>query len=288
MLKRALCLLALGAQLVNAQVNVAAAALVPAYIYPETATTWQPLYTQIKNYPNVKFNVIVNPESGPGAATLPDANYQREILKLRTYKNVRLVGYVAVNYTNKALPTVKAEVAKYASWPATSKNTALSVDGIFFDEAPSDAATAKITYMQSATKYTRSFASTGLSATPYVVTNPGYPPARSYLYNATDTTIVPDLSLVYEEAYATWVANEDTVDAAIWALNVDDAKLAVMLHGVPKATACADVGALVDELKGNTGVRTLWFTDDADYQVWPDATLWARYLKAFASGGTAC
>ncbi|KAL0260114.1 hypothetical protein SLS55_005859 [Diplodia seriata] len=114
MLKRALCLFALGAQLVNAQVNVAAAALVPAYIYPNTETTWQPLYTQIKNFPNVKFNVIINTDSGPGTGALPDTSYQREILKLRTFKNVRLVGYVAVNYTNKALATVKAEVAKYA------------------------------------------------------------------------------------------------------------------------------------------------------------------------------
>ena len=46
MFKRALCLFALCAQLAHAQVNIAAAALVPAYIYPETKTTWQPLYTQ--------------------------------------------------------------------------------------------------------------------------------------------------------------------------------------------------------------------------------------------------
>lgn len=46
MFKRAFGLLALGAQLVQAQVNVAAAALVPAYIWPETETTWQPLYDQ--------------------------------------------------------------------------------------------------------------------------------------------------------------------------------------------------------------------------------------------------
>ncbi|KAL1617217.1 hypothetical protein SLS54_007995 [Diplodia seriata] len=293
MLKRALCLFALSAQLVNAQVNVAAAALVPAYIYPNTETTWQPLYTQIKNFPNVKFNVIINTDSGPGTGALPDTSYQREILKLRTFKNVRLVGYVAVNYTNKALATVKAEVAKYASWPTAAKNTALSVDGIFFDEAPTAAAAAALNYMRSATQYTRTLATSssggfGLGASPYVVTNPGYPPARPYLYNATSPAVVPDLSLVYEQSLGNWTEHQSEIDELVWALDVDDARLAVMLHDVPKATTCGDVGALVDGLKGNTGVQTLWFTDDADYQVWPDAVLWARFLKAFASGGSAC
>ncbi|KAK0658618.1 hypothetical protein DIS24_g4673 [Lasiodiplodia hormozganensis] len=288
MLRRAFGLLALGAQLVQAQVNVAAAALVPAYIWPETETTWQPLYDQIEGHASVQFTIIINPGSGPGPNSLPDAAYQREILKLHDYDNVRLVGYVAVNWTNKAQSTVEAEVAKYAGWPSASGNAALSVDGIFFDEAPTDNDSAKITFMQSVTTYTRSFANAGLSASPYVVTNPGVPPARAYLYNANDDSLVPDLSLVYEEAYSTWTTDQDTVRDRIWGLDVDNGSLAVMLHDVPATIACADLSALVDEFKGNVGVNTLWFTNDSDYQVWPDATLWNEYLSAFASGGSAC
>lgn len=142
--------------------------------------------------------------------------------------------------------------------------------------------------MQSVTTYTRSFANAGLSASPYVVTNPGYPPARAYLYNANDDSLVPDLSLVYEEAYSTWTTDQDTVKDLIWGLDVDNGSLAVMLHDVPATIACADLSALVDDFKGNVGVNTLWFTNDSDYQVWPDATLWNEYLNAFASGGSAC
>lgn len=51
MFKRALCLLAIGSQLFSQAASAqAAAALVPAYIYPEPGD-WQPLYTQFATSP---------------------------------------------------------------------------------------------------------------------------------------------------------------------------------------------------------------------------------------------
>ncbi|EKG10514.1 Spherulation-specific family 4 [Macrophomina phaseolina MS6] len=281
MFKRALCLLAIGSQLFSQAASAqAAAALVPAYIYPEPGD-WQPLYTQLTNHPDVFFNIIINPNSGPGEGTDPGTDYVREITQLRTYSNVRLVGYVALNYTNKPIATVKSQVAQYAGWPA-----AIRLDGVFFDEAPSDADAAKVAYVQDAITAVR--ASSGLGSDPYVVTNPGYPPARPYLYNEDDGDLVPDLSLVYEEAYSSWTANAEALSQTIWDLDVDDGELAIMLHDFPTATACADITALVNDFKGNVGVGTLWFTNDPSYGVWPDATLWNEYLNAFVNGGSAC
>lgn len=52
------------------------------YIYP-SPSAWQPLYTSLPTYPNVTFDLIINPASGPGSATYPDANYNAAISKLR-------------------------------------------------------------------------------------------------------------------------------------------------------------------------------------------------------------
>ncbi|GME25884.1 Spherulation-specific family 4 [Neofusicoccum parvum] len=320
MFSRALFLLALSSQLLSRTVEaVGANALVPAYIYPLSATTWQPLYDQIAAHPNIKFNVIINPGSGPGADALPGADYEREVKKLKTYTNTRLVGYVAVNYTNKDISLVQGEIAKYAgyflhphllqsrpsfpalppcrsyrmqilinplyfSWKSASSDT-VSVDGIFFDEAPSDNVPAHISYLKSATAYARSFANTGFPAAPYVVTNPGISPAnRTYLLPPNQ----PDLSLVYEEWYSNWTTNTGAKRQQIWDLDVDDSMLAVMLHDVPTALTCTQINDLVDDLKDNVGVQTLWLTEDHDYQVWPAAALWEKYSKSFEDGGSAC
>ncbi|KAK7710583.1 hypothetical protein SLS57_008350 [Botryosphaeria dothidea] len=281
MLQRALFLLAMGSQLFSQTASAqAAAALVPAYIYPEV-DAWQPLYNQLSAHPDVFFNIIINPNSGPGDGTSPGSDYEREITRLRTYTNVRLVGYVALNYTNKPIATVKSQIAQYAAW-----SSAIKLDGVFFDEAPSDDDATKIAYVQDAITDVRG--SAGLGSGPYVVTNPGYPPARAYLYNEDDGDLVPDLSLVYEEAYATWTANAETISQKIWDLDVDDNGLAVMLHDFPTTLACGDVTTLIDGFKGNVGVGSLWFTDDVSYNRWPDATLWSEYLKAFVNGGSAC
>lgn len=186
-------------------------------------------------------------------------------------------------------PTPKKTLTPPNSWKAASKN-AISVSGIFFDEAPSASNTTQIAYMQTAIQAARTTSNTnnGLGASPYVVTNPGVPPAnRTYLV-APGGKPVPDLALVYEEWYANWTTNTQAKRQAIWAEDVADERLAVMLHHVPKGLACAQVDGLVRDLKGNVGVGTLWFTEAAGYGVWPEAGLWGRFLKAFGNGGSAC
>ena len=44
--------------------------LLPLYIYPGTSlTAWTPIFNAIKQYPSVHWQVVINPDSGPGALT---------------------------------------------------------------------------------------------------------------------------------------------------------------------------------------------------------------------------
>jgi hypothetical protein len=90
----------------------------------------------ITHHPSLTFIIVINPHSGPGAIVGPDANYMREIVRLNSYANVRAVGYVATGYARRQLAAVLRDVATYSAW---SKNamSGLGMQGIFFDETPS-------------------------------------------------------------------------------------------------------------------------------------------------------
>ena len=98
------------------------------------------------------FNVILNPCSGPCIGSLPDSYYLNEIPKLKTYENIHTLGYVATNYTSKALSEVLFEISTYASWPKATNNTNFRVDGIFFDETPNQYVSYKYDYLKAASQ----------------------------------------------------------------------------------------------------------------------------------------
>jgi hypothetical protein len=113
------------------------ALLVPLYVYPFEGA-WQPLYDAIAAHPHAQFLVVVNPYNGPGPDALPDANYCREIPKLRSHSNVAVFGYVHVQWAQRQLDTVLQDVETYAAWPKQQNHPhqPLQVDGIFVDETP--------------------------------------------------------------------------------------------------------------------------------------------------------
>ncbi|SJX66452.1 related to Spherulin 4 precursor [Sporisorium reilianum f. sp. reilianum] len=124
-----------GAKSTKAQAKAATTTpriLVPLYIYP-LPNAWDPLYTAIRANPTAAFTVIVNPNSGPGSGSAPDADYADAIRTLRGTAGagqvLELVGYVPTGYAKRAATKVKADVATYANWPA-----AVRPDGVFFDE----------------------------------------------------------------------------------------------------------------------------------------------------------
>jgi Spherulation-specific family 4 len=82
----------------------------------------------------VSFYVIVNPNSGPGAAgTQPDANYQACIAQLRTAGaangNLKILGYVPTGHAADSSAAVMSQIDTYSQW-----SSAYRPDGIFFDE----------------------------------------------------------------------------------------------------------------------------------------------------------
>jgi hypothetical protein len=90
-----------------------------------------------KSHPTVNFTVILNPCSGPCVnGSLPEAPYLAEMPNLKNYDNIRTLGYVATNYTNKPIDEVIIEIETYAHWTTILNDSRMAVDGIFFDETP--------------------------------------------------------------------------------------------------------------------------------------------------------
>ena len=80
--------------------------------------------------------MVINPFNGPGPKDLPDENYQREIVKLTSHPNVRVVGYIHTTWGRRQLESLLQDIDRYAKWPKVSGQPGLKVTGFFFDETP--------------------------------------------------------------------------------------------------------------------------------------------------------
>jgi hypothetical protein len=123
--------------------------LLPLYIYPHPGA-WEPIYTaySVLSFPHLhpstytssitvhrdlQFLVIVNPNSGPGAAPWwPNEDYIREIPRLNALRNVTTLGYVRVTYCKRDLEETLEDIETYAG--RGRKDDGARVDGIFVDE----------------------------------------------------------------------------------------------------------------------------------------------------------
>lgn len=124
------------------------AILVPLYVYPFEGA-WQPLFDAITAHPDTQFLVVINPGNGPGPAALPDANYCREIPKLRSHSNVTVFGYVHVQWAQRQFDAVLQDVETYAAWPDQPNypHEPVQIDGIFIDETPTAADARTLEYL---------------------------------------------------------------------------------------------------------------------------------------------
>jgi hypothetical protein len=82
----------------------------------------------------VDFTLIVNPDDGPGKSSLPPDVWVKSVERLKSFRNVQLLGYVKIGYAKRSMGAVTDQIKKYASW--TSKKRSIAVDGIFLDESP--------------------------------------------------------------------------------------------------------------------------------------------------------
>lgn len=118
---------------------------------------------------DLDFLVIVNPNSGPGSKEHPDDAYQAALLKLSTYSNVMMVGYVLTGYATRKMEDVLSDISRYAGW--SSMNSSFAMSGIFFDEAPHQPDEAASAYMRDVTKAVKE--TSGLQDPQLVSVNPG-------------------------------------------------------------------------------------------------------------------
>ncbi|KAK7180580.1 hypothetical protein DPSP01_006415 [Paraphaeosphaeria sporulosa] len=206
--------------------------LLPLYVYPWPGV-WDPLYWAAGNNTNLKFNVILNPCSGPCMGSLPEPAYIDEIPKLKNHPNIRTLGYVATNYTDKVLDSVLSEIRQWASWPMLMNDTRMSVDGIFFDEIPGLYHWQKHDYLKATTNAVQASEHLGEKL---IIHNPGTLPDPVWNYlDLANTTVI------FEDTFANFI--EATKFNALknfhTATNLPTSAFSIMLHSI---------GSIPDEL----------------------------------------
>lgn len=240
--------------------------LLPLYVYPGTnAVSWNNATTAISAYPNVQWQVIVNPNSGPGTTGYPtDANFITGISKLNSYANVKTLGYVDTAFTNRAYSAVVSDINVYASW-ADYTNANISIDGIFFDDVNNTASAAVNTYMQNASSY--AYATVPSDITP-VVFNPGSL-APTALFGYCDTMVE------FENAYSAYKGA--TTIGTIPSAYRDQS--AILVYDTP---ATANITPLVHTMAVD-GIEAVYFGNDCCYNSF-NVTLLLQLAAAVNAG----
>jgi hypothetical protein len=246
--------------------------LVPLYIYPSPGA-WDPLYTAIKAYPSLNFTLVINPASGPGEGNGPDANYTKEIPVLNSYPNVRLVGYVSTNYTNRNLTLALDDIATYASWAENATYRGLDMQGIFLDETPTQYTDASAHFLEACALAVRSN-STGFGVDPLIIQNPGTIPDARFM-DSCNTTVA------FEGTYSTYqiYGLQKNISSFQKEHQVKRDRVAVILHDVPDLSE-GDQGKLVKSLRNLGG--SIFITGlQSDYYSnwWSGWSAWVADMK---------
>ncbi|OWP03927.1 cell surface spherulin 4-like protein [Marssonina coronariae] len=239
--------------------------LLPLYIYP-LRRAWDRLYTAIDTHPSLEFTIIINPNSGPGSSALPDEDYSREIARLNQYRNVTLVGYVRVDWCKRDLEKVCAEVDRYAAWGRHGRGE-LAMQGIFFDEAPSQYKAERKLFMDAADSKVKCAA--GIMGRRLTIHNPGTVPDPEFANPG------PDLTTIFETSYKDY--KDDEVQLRISnLLRYDRDRCSYMVLSVPQS----DVDVLVPELRRRAKYVFLTESRRGWYEKFGDG--WERFVEAMA------
>ncbi|ESK95233.1 spherulin 4-like cell surface [Moniliophthora roreri MCA 2997] len=220
--------------------------LFPLYIYPFETTPcggWTRVINVASAHPNLPFYLVVNPDSGPGLPqTQPNFDYTGCIPQLRNASpNVHIIGYVHTNYGSQPVQAVNTNVTTYAGWSA-----AYRPDGIFFDEAASNAG--NVSYFSTLASQARA---TFGSSSP-VILNPGTTANADYYPFST-------LVITAENFYANFSPSQLSFSSSTPA-----SKQAVVLHHGPSTTSAS----LVNQLISTDKIGAIFLTD-AEYTSTP-------------------
>ncbi len=225
--------------------------LLPLYLYPgPNATAWTSVTTTIAAHPTVTFEVVINPNTGPGTPSFPtDQNIIAGIAALNSYPNVHTVGYVETYHASRDIAAVNADIDTYAKW-ASYADANIAIGGIYFDDVSSETSSTVYSYYETVAAHARS-AMPG-SATK-VVFNPGYrAPMQLFAY--------ADLIVEFEDSYAKYL-DEGVLGEIPEGVR---GKSAVQVYDTPGE---ADVGGLIGAMVAG-GVGAVYFGEDCCYKVW--------------------
>ncbi|KAK2781198.1 hypothetical protein FQN53_000742 [Emmonsiellopsis sp. PD_33] len=242
---------------------------VPLYIYPDPGA-WDPLYNVIRDYPQISFTVIVNPDSGPGSGPLPDEQYCLEVPNLTAFSNVRVLGYVATTYADRDLQEVKSDIDVYANWPVEGDDDALAVHGIFFDETPQEYYDEAGNYFQQLTDYVRGLS--GFAPHNMVVHNPGVLPDSRY-------PPLADMTVLFESTYDTFEERKDEVFQNF--TGHDRAQVCCVIHSVPEDVTGEKLESLVKDAR--TLANEVFVTHLSEDYYADFGTQWAEFVNLMAS-----
>jgi hypothetical protein len=239
--------------------------LVPLYSWPEDDSTWSPVFNAADAHPDILFQVIVNPDSGPGdtskisrqnrkstalncSIAYPDDSYIASVALLNSYSNVQVIGYIPTEYATRDISTVKSAISTYSGW-SSYKAKNITVSGIFFDEAPRTNDATLISYMQEVSESAKS------SSLPTVIFNPG---TKLETGAAAEYFKAADLIVEFENSYSTWtsITPADEITGSYYD------KAAILLYSAPLD---ADYEAVIHEAQG-MGLAAAYLTNDDDYK----------------------
>jgi hypothetical protein len=187
--------------------GICRAALIPAYLPPRELAA-------LVRSPNRPRMVVVNPDSGPGAG---EAQAYGDAVRALQAAGIRVLGYVPTTYGGRPITDVVDDVHRYVSW--------YGVDGIFFDEASSDARL--VPYYRAVSRQARG------DARRTVVLNPGVPPAPGYFD-------VADVVVTFEGTHAGYADAMEATPEWLGRLRPD--RVAHLVYGATRAEALDAVG----------------------------------------------
>ena len=183
--------------------------LLPLYIYPLPGL-WDPLFQAAKSYPSVNFLAVINPDNGPGDGDCPNSDYANATSYLNSIPNIQTLAYIhtAARWDcgptgtwicpcSQPLDVLEANITKYQNWNVPDHcvaGTDVHIDGIFFDESPSDANCS--TYMSNAT----AFAKSTLTRSGTVLFNTGQAVDSTYWSIADYINVFEDTEAAYDTA----------------------------------------------------------------------------------------
>ncbi|OAQ58358.1 spherulation-specific family 4 [Pochonia chlamydosporia 170] len=238
--------------------------LIPLYIYP-LEKAWEPLFQIAEAHPEVLFVAIINPNSGPGQTSLPDASYVAALRRMRKIPNIHTLGYVHCSYGHRPVDAIKAEIDVYRGWKGC-----LELGGIFFDETPSDAH--YVRFMATLADHTRSTWQRDLGRYGRVIYNPGVVVGHKYFD-------YPDYVVVFEQSHDHWnriFAEQELRYASAEAR----AKSVAIIHSSPAKGSMVE--ALTRQIR-SLGVTGIFVTDEqgGGYTKWP--VTWKQFAEAMAA-----